>query len=73
LFENVLNRDFALEAPDQVYVQDITYLWAQKGWLYLAIVINLCSRRIVGWSMGSKMTAKLVYNGLKMALEPHES
>jgi putative transposase len=68
LFENVLNRDFAPEGPDQVYVQDITYLWTQEGWLYLATVIDLYSRRVVGWSMGSRMTAKLVCDALKMAI-----
>ena len=52
LFENVLNRNFAPKGPDQAYVQDITYIWTQEDWLYLATVIDLCSRRVVGWSMG---------------------
>ena len=46
----------------------ITYLWTQEGWLYLATVIDLYSRRVVGWSMGSRMTAQLVCNALKMAI-----
>ena len=57
LFDNVLDRDFASDGPDQAYVQDITYIWTQEGWLYLATVIDLYSRRVVGWSMGSRMTA----------------
>jgi putative transposase len=65
LFDNILNLDFALKGPDQVYVQDITYIWTQKGWLYLATVIDLYTRRVGGWSMGSRMTAQLVYDALK--------
>ena len=68
LFGNVLNRDFAPQGPNQAYVQDITYLWTQEGWLYLATVIDLYSRRVVGWSMGSRMTAQLVCDALKMAI-----
>jgi transposase InsO family protein len=68
LFDNILNRDFAPKGPDQAYVQDITYIWTQEGWLYLATVIDLYSRRVVGWSMGSRMTAQLVCDALKMAL-----
>ena len=56
LFDNILNRDFAPKGPNQAYVQDITYIWTQEGWLYLATVIDLYSRRVVGWSMGSRMT-----------------
>ena len=68
LFDNILNRDFAPNGPNQAYVQDITYIWTQAGWLYLAIVIDLYSRRVVGWSMGSRMTAQLVCDALKMAI-----
>jgi putative transposase len=68
LFDNILNRDFAPKGTDQAYVQDITYIWTQEGWLYLATVIDLCSRRVVGWSMGSRMTAQLVCDALKMAI-----
>ena len=68
LFDNILNREFAPKGPDQAYVQDITYIWTQEGWLYLATVIDLYSRRVVGWSMGSRMTAQLVCDALKMAL-----
>jgi len=54
--------------PDQVYVSDITYLWTQEGWLYLAVFIDLYSRRVVGWSMGSRMKAGLVTDALRMAI-----
>lgn len=68
VFENVLNREFAPAAPDQAYVSDITYLWTQEGWLYLAVVIDLFSRKVVGWSMSPRMKASLVCDALTMAL-----
>lgn len=68
VFENVLNRDFNPTGPDQAYVCDITYLWTREGWLYLAVVIDLFSRRVVGWSMSSRMKSSLVCDALKMAL-----
>ena len=68
VFENVLNRNFAPQAPDRAYVSDITYLWTQEGWLYLAVVIDLFSRKVVGWSISSRMQAELVCDALKMAL-----
>lgn len=67
VFENVLNRAFSPSAPDRAYVSDITYIWTQEGWLYLAVVIDLFSRKVVGWSMGSRMKASLVCDALKMA------
>jgi len=68
VFDNLLNREFNVEKKDQVYVSDITYIWTQEGWLYLAVVINLYSRRIVGWSMSSRMKARMVCDALKMAM-----
>jgi putative transposase len=68
LFDNVLERQFDVQKPDQVYVGDITYLWTQEGWLYLAVVIDLFSRKVVGWSMGSRMKAQLVCDALRMAI-----
>lgn len=68
VFENQLNRAFDVAGPDQVYAGDITYLWTQEGWLYLAVVIDLYSRKVVGWSMGSRMTSRLVCDALTMAL-----
>jgi len=66
--ENTLNRDFAATAPNQKWVGDITYIWTIEGWLYLAVVIDLFSRRVVGWSLSSRMTTELVCNALKMAV-----
>ena len=68
VFENLLNREFEIANLDMVYAADVTYVWTQEGWLYLAVVIDLCSRRVVGWSMSSRMKAKLVCDALQMAL-----
>ena len=68
LFENVLNRQFKVDSPNQAYVSDITYLWTQEGWLYLAVVIDLFSRKVVGWSMSPRMRASLVCDALRMAI-----
>lgn len=68
VFENLLERDFSPAQPDQVYASDITYIWTQEGWLYLAVVIDLYSRKVVGWSMSSRMKADLVCDALKMAI-----
>ena len=55
--ENHLKREFTVAKPNQVYVGDITYISTQEGWLYLAVVIDLYSRQIVGWSMAERMQA----------------
>jgi len=68
VFENRLNRQFDVAAPNQIYVGDITYIWTREGWLYLAVVIDLFSRKVVGWSMRSRMKAKLVCDALRMAV-----
>ncbi len=68
LFENLLERQFDVEQPNQVFASDITYVWTQEGWLYLAVVIDLYSRKVVGWSMSSRMTAQLVCDALTMAI-----
>jgi transposase InsO family protein len=68
VFDNVLDRQFDVVQPDQAYVSDITYIWTQEGWLYLAVVIDLFSRKVVGWSMRSRMTAQLVCDALTMAI-----
>lgn len=65
---NQLNREFTVHAPDTVYVGDITYLPTGEGWLYLAVVLDLCSRAVVGWSMADHMRAELVNQALLMAL-----
>ena len=68
LFENKLDRQFEVGKPDIAYVSDITYINTQEGWLYLAVVIDLFSRKEVGWSMSSRMKAELVCDALKMAI-----
>lgn len=68
VFDNLLQRAFDVPKIDQVYAADITYIWTQEGWLYLAVVIDLCSRKVVGWSMGSRMKAQLVCDAMKMAI-----
>jgi transposase InsO family protein len=68
VFDNLVQRQFDVPEPDQVYVADITYIWTQEGWLYLAVVIDLFSRKVVGWSMGSRMKAQLVCDALTMAI-----
>lgn len=66
--ENILAQDFCAPAPNERGVSDITYIWTEEGWLYLAAVLDLFSRAIVGWAMHSRMTAKLVGDALTMAL-----
>ena len=65
---NRLQRDFRTNTANEVYVGDITYIRTQQGWLYLAVVIDLFSRKIVGWSMDDNMETPLVNNALHMAL-----
>lgn len=66
--ENVLNREFNTKSPNQVWVGDISYVATQEGWLYLAVVLDLYSRKVIGWSMSETMTTQLVSNALNMAL-----
>lgn len=68
IFENLVGRKFDVSMPDQVYAGDITYISTREGWLYLAVVIDLYSRKVVGWSMGSRMKANLVCDALQMAV-----
>lgn len=65
---NLLNREFKVEEPDRAYVSDITYVWTNEGWLYLAVVLDLFSRQIVGWSLNSRMSRKLIMDALRMAV-----
>lgn len=65
---NLLEQDFTATAPNQKWAGDITYLATSEGWLYLAVIIDLYSRQVVGWSMDTRMTATLVSDALSMAL-----
>jgi putative transposase len=68
VFSNSLNRQFEADQPNRVYASDVTYIWTQEGWLYLAVVLDLYSRKVVGWSMSSRMQAQLVCDALAMAI-----
>jgi transposase InsO family protein len=65
---NILDRQFAAERPNEKWIADFTYIWTAEGWLYVAAVIDLFSRRVVGWSMSAGMTAQLVADALLMAI-----
>ena len=65
---NLLQQDFSAQQPNQKWVSDITYIWTEEGWLYLAVVMDLYSRMIVGWSMSARMTSSLVIDALQMAI-----
>jgi putative transposase len=65
---NTLDRDFHAERPNQRWIADFTYVWTAEGWLYVAAVIDLFYRRVVGWSMKAEMTAHLVTDALIMAI-----
>ncbi len=64
---NLLARNFTVDAPNRVWTGDITYIWTEEGWLYLAVVIDLFNRQVVGFAMGQRMTRTLVMDALRMA------
>ena len=65
---NTLDRQFTVAAPNRVWAGDITYVWTLEGWLYLAVLLDLYSRRVVGWAMGQRLTVELAEQALTMAL-----
>lgn len=65
---NLLQQNFEASRPDEKYVSDITYIWTDEGWLYLAVVMDLYSRMVVGWALSERMTSTLVIDALQMAL-----
>lgn len=65
---NILSRDFDSAAPDLAWVDDITYIWTAEGRLYLAVILDLFSRRVIGWALANRMNSKLVTNAFEMAL-----
>jgi transposase InsO family protein len=65
---NLLNREFQVDVPDRAWASDITYIWTCQGWLYLAVVLDLFSRKVVGWSLQATMAADLVTEALAMAV-----
>jgi len=65
---NLLNQDFTVDAPDHAWVGDITYIHTNEGWLYLAVLLDLFNREVLGWSASSRMTRQLTIDALQMAL-----
>lgn len=66
--ENILNQNFTASSENKIWTGDITYLWTKEGWLYLAIVMDIYSRKIIGWSINSSLSTELVIRALMMAL-----
>ncbi len=66
--QNLLAQRFQVTAPDTVWAGDLTCFWTGSGWLYLAVVLDLYSRRLIGWAMGNRMTEGLAIAALRMAL-----
>lgn len=69
---NLLGQDFKAQLPNTIWISDITYIWTDEGWLYLATTMDLFSRGVVGWSMDSRMKSSLVVSALDMALKARE-
>lgn len=65
---NLLNRDFAVDRPNAIWLSDITYIWTAEGWLYLAAVMDLYSRMVVGWAMGPRLHVDLTLSALTQAI-----
>jgi len=69
---NLLNREFEVTTLDSVWAGDLTYIWTQEGWLYLAVLMDLCSRYIVGWALRERLAGQLTLDALDMALEQRQ-
>jgi transposase InsO family protein len=65
---NLLNREFATDLPNHKWVTDISYIWTREGWLYLAVVLDLHSRRVIGWAVSNRMKRDLAIRALEMAI-----
>lgn len=68
VFDNILNRQFQVNEPNRAWVSDLTYVWTHEGWLYLTVMIDLFSRKVVGWHMSPRMKADTVCDALTMAI-----
>lgn len=68
IYPNILNQEFNVDEPNKVWVTDITYVWTLEGWIYLASVMDLFSRKVVGWSQAAHMKKELPLNAIKMAI-----
>jgi len=69
VYSNVLDRQFTVTASNQCWAADMTYIWTMEGWLYLAVVIDLFNRGVIGWSMEASLEQKMVLKALSMALQ----
>lgn len=65
---NLLDRDFTADRPNQKWAGDISYIWTREGWLYLAVILDLHSRRVIGWAVSNRMKRDLAIRALKMAI-----
>jgi transposase InsO family protein len=65
---NLVNQNFNTERPDQTWVSDITYVWTREGWLYLAVILDLFSRQVIGWSMSHSLSRELALNAFRQAI-----
>ena len=68
--ENLLDQDFSADGPNQKWAGDISYIWTSEGWLYLAVILDLYSRRVIGWAVSNRMKRDLAIRALNMA-EPY--
>lgn len=69
---NLLNRNFIADAPNQKWAGDISYIWTREGWLYLAVMIDLHSRRVIGWAVSNRLKRDLAIRALDMAVALHK-
>lgn len=65
--ENLLDQNFSASKPNEIWASDITYIWTEEGWLYLAVILDVFSRQIIGWAMNERMTKDLVLAAIKQA------
>lgn len=65
---NLLAQDFTTTRPNQKWAGDITYIWTRKGWMYLAVIIDLYSRRVIGWAVSNRLKKDLAIRALQMAI-----
>ena len=70
--DNLLRREFTVDSPNKVWAADLTYLWTEQGWAFLAVILDLYSRRVVGWSLQNHMQTGLTLSALQMALGQRE-
>lgn len=66
---NILNQNFTTTKPDKVWTSDITYIWTREGWLYLAVVLDLFTRQIIGWQVHNNLSKELVYEAIRKPIE----